>query len=90
MGHIITKMSRFRKVKTAEEQKKNLEDAVPSSTKYSNKWACKIFADWQTQRQNHDPKNEVFTYEVKEVSAIQDLSRQIDEFNAESMDFLAS
>ena len=44
MGHIITNMSRFRKAKSLEEEKKSFEDAVPSSTKYSTKWACKVFA----------------------------------------------
>ena len=43
-GHIITNMSRLRKAKSLEEEKISFEDAVPSSTKYSTKWACKVFA----------------------------------------------
>ena len=80
-------MQRFRKGQTAKEQEKTLEDAVPQSTKYSTKWAHKIFTDWQIQRLNKDPMKEILTWDVKDISTIQDLSTSVEQFKAESLDF---
>ena len=37
----------FRPAKTAEEEKKLLEGAVPKSTRNATKWAYRIFNEWQ-------------------------------------------
>ena len=42
--------SRFRLPKSAPEEHVLADEAVPPSTKYKNKWASKIFRDWQQQR----------------------------------------
>ena len=43
-------LSRFREAKTAEEEVNLVRNAVPKSTQYKNKWAYRIFEDWQRQR----------------------------------------
>ena len=43
-------LSRFREAKTAEEEVNLVRNAIPKSTQYKNKWACRIFEDWQRQR----------------------------------------
>ena len=39
--------SRFRLPKSASEEHVLADEAVPSSTKYKNKWALKLFLEWQ-------------------------------------------
>ena len=41
---------RFRKPKTFCEEEELVEKAVPSSTKYKNKWALSVFGEWQFAR----------------------------------------
>ena len=43
-------LSRFRQAKTAEEEVNLVQNAVPKSTQYKNKWAYEIFEEWQRQR----------------------------------------
>ena len=47
--------SRFRSPKSASEEQVLADEAVPSSTKYKNKWALKIFREWQPQREMKVP-----------------------------------
>ena len=47
--------SRFRLPKSASEEQARADEAVPSSTKYKNKWALKIFREWQQQREMKVP-----------------------------------
>ena len=41
---------RFREPKTFCEEEELVEKAVPSSTKYKNKWALSVFGEWQFAR----------------------------------------
>jgi hypothetical protein len=41
----------FRVPKTPSQEKVLVNDAVPASTKYKNKWAVNIFAEWQRLRE---------------------------------------
>ena len=43
-------LSRFRQAKTAQEEVDLVQNAVPKSTQYKNKWACGIFEKRQRQR----------------------------------------
>ena len=43
-------LSRFHEAKTAEEEVNLVQNAVPKSTQYKNKWAYGIFEEWQRQR----------------------------------------
>ena len=43
-------LSRFRQAKTAEEEVNLVQNGVPKSTHYKNKWAYGIFEQWQRQR----------------------------------------
>ena len=47
--------SRFRLPKSSSEEQVLADEAVPSSTKYKNKWALKIFWEWQQQREMKVP-----------------------------------
>ena len=43
--------ARFREPKTVYyEERELVEKAIPSSTKYRNKWAVTIFSEWQIAR----------------------------------------
>ena len=56
VSHVVVNMaesfaantvSRFRSPKTGEEESKMLEGSIPKSTAYKNKWAVKMFHQWQ-------------------------------------------
>jgi hypothetical protein len=40
-----SEMKRFRAPKSLDEEKKNLEEAIPSNTRYSTKWVLNIFKE---------------------------------------------
>ena len=42
--------ARFRKPKTVYEERESVEKAIPSSTKYKDKWAVTSFGEWQISR----------------------------------------
>ena len=46
---------RFRVPKTSFQENVLVNDAVPASTKYKNKWAVSIFAEWQRLREVQVP-----------------------------------
>ena len=46
---------RFRVPKTSSEETGLVNDTVPPSTKYKNKWAVNIFAEWQSLREVRVP-----------------------------------
>ena len=48
---IESKSERFRVPKTSCQENVLVNDAVPASTKYKNKWAVNIFAEWQRLRE---------------------------------------
>ena len=62
----------FRKPKSAEEEKKLLENAVSKSTRSVNKWSKKIFSEWQEARLNKKASDEQ-SNSVDDSSKIQDL-----------------
>ena len=39
--------ARFREPKMVYEERKLVRKAIPSSTKYGNKWAVTVFSEWQ-------------------------------------------
>ena len=48
---IESRSERFRVPKTSCQENVLVNDAVPASTKYKNKWAVNIFAEWQRLRE---------------------------------------
>ena len=44
-------LSRFRRPKTVEEEELAIENAVPKSTRYKNRWANGLFEEWQRERE---------------------------------------
>ena len=47
---IESRSERFRVPKPSSQENVLVNDAVPASTKYKNKWAVNIFAEWQRLR----------------------------------------
>ena len=48
---LASESERFRVPKTSSEETGLVNDTVPPSTKYKNKWAVNIFAEWQSLRE---------------------------------------
>ena len=66
--------SRFHLPKSASEEQVVADEAVPSSTKYKNKWALKLFQEWQQQREMKvpilDPGGLFKDYELQKVTVV--------------------
>ena len=56
---------RFRVPKTSSEETGLVNDTVPPSTKYKNKWAVNIFAEWQSLRELKVPVLDCGGYELR-------------------------
>ena len=80
--------SRFRLPKSASEEQVLADEAVPSSTKYKNKWALKLFREWQQQREMKvpilDPGGLFKDYELHKVTPV---SCEIEDMDATSLDY---
>ena len=76
----------FRQTKTAEEEKKLLEDAVPKSARNATKWAYRIFSEWQLARRNKDPRTESISF-MFDLEKVQCLDINITSMTAESLCF---
>ena len=76
----------FRKPKSAEEEKKLLENAVPQSTRSVNKLSMKIFSEWQAARLNKKASDEQ-SNSVDDSSKIQDLDMNVCNMSAETLNF---
>ena len=48
---LASRSEQFRVPKTSSEETGLVNDTVPPSTKYKNKWAVNIFAEWQSLRE---------------------------------------
>ena len=76
---------RFRDPKSVEEESSWLEETVPKNTRYNTKWAVKIFDEWQKSRGNKVAKNESFGFECKRLDSLQDLTVDVHDMSAESL-----
>ena len=67
-------LSHFREAKTDEEEVNLVQNAVPKSTQYKNKWTYGIFEAWQRQRLVKVPIVEVAglfkTYDFHQVESL--------------------
>ena len=79
----------FRKPKSAKEEKKLLENAMPKSTRGVNKWSMKIFSEWQgtrlTKKASDEQGNPLNS--VDGSSKIQDLDINVCHMSAETLNF---
>ena len=80
-------MSRFRAVKSEEEERQSLEGVIPCNTRYSTRWARKIFEEWQTNRGNSSAVNEPTSLTFENKSDIQELNTRLEDLRAESLNF---
>ena len=78
---------RFRVPKTSFQENVLVNDAVPASTKYKNKWAVSIFAEWQVQVPVLDCGGLFKDYDLHKVTA---LSADIAGMEALSLNYLLS
>ena len=82
---------RFREPKTFCEEEELVEKAVPSSTKYKNKWALSVFGEWQLARTIKvpvlDPGGLFKDYDLHKVAT---LSTGIEEMDALSLNYWLS
>ena len=80
--------SRFRLPKSAAEKEVLANEAVPSSTKYKDKWALKIFREWQQQREMKvpilDPGGLFQDYELHKANPV---SCEIEDMDAISLNY---
>ena len=74
----------FHPAKTAEGEKKLLEDAMPKSTCNATKWAYRIFNEWQLARRNIDPRLENCSL-MFDLEKVQHLDINITSMTAESV-----
>ena len=79
----------FRLLKSASEEQVRADEAVPSSTKYKNKWALKLFQEWQQQREMKvpilDPGGLFKDYELHKLTPV---SCEIEDVDAISLNYL--
>ena len=80
--------SHFPWLKSASEEQVLADEAVPSSTKYKNKWDLKIFQEWRQQREIKvpilDPGGHFKDYELHKVNPV---SCEIEEKDAISLNY---
>ena len=80
--------SRFRLPKSASQEQVLAEEAVPSSTKHKNKWALKLFREWQQQRDKKvpilDPGGLFKDYELHKVNPV---SCEVEDMDAISLNY---
>ena len=83
--------ARFREPKTVYEEREIVEKAIPSSTKYKNKWAVTIFGEWQISRSVIapvlDPGGLFKGYDLHKVAQ---LSTSIDAMDAVTLNYWLS
>ena len=78
----------FRLPKSASEEQVLADEAVPSSTKDKNKWALKLFQEWQQQREMKvpilDPGSLFKDYELHKVNPV---SCEIEDMDTISLNY---
>ena len=83
--------ARFREPKTVYEERELVEKAIPSSTKYKNKWAVTIFGEWQISPSVTapvlDPGGLFKGYDLHKVAQ---LSTSIEEMDAVTLNYRLS
>ncbi|XP_068681836.1 zinc finger MYM-type protein 2-like [Montipora foliosa] len=87
-------VSRFRSPKTGEEDTKMLEGSIPKSTAYRNKWAVKMFHQWQINRRVQVPVLDAGgAFKVKDygdLSKVQSLSTDLANLDANALNYWLS
>ena len=76
----------FQEPKTAEEENKFLQSAIPKYTRSVTKWSVKIWSEWQNGRRNKNPSLESIGYKAN-VSKVQELDTDMKEMTTNSLQF---
>lgn len=82
-------LKRFRKSRSKEEEKEILQEAVPLSTRYKNKWAVNVFLEWIEARTNKVACLEPTTFDVQ-LENIDRLDREWEKMTAPLLNFWIS
>ena len=77
----------FRKPKSYEEEHSWLKETTPRNTRNSTKWSVKMFEEWQRVRAKKVARNESVSFPCGNLEEIQDLTVQITEMSAASLNF---
>ena len=80
---------RFRIARTSEEENDLLQNAIPLSTRYTNKWAFKLFEAWRLARDGKLVANEESSCDMN-LEQIQNLDVDIVQMSPESLNFWLS
>ena len=85
-------VSRFRSPKTGEEESKMLEGSIPKSTAYKNKWAVKMFHQWQINRRVKVPVLDAggAFKDYGDLSKVQSLSTDLANMDANALNYWLS
>ena len=85
-------VSRFRSSKTGEEESKMLEGSIPKSTAYKNKWAVKMFYQWQINRRVKVPVLDAGCAfkDYGDLSKVQSLSTDLANMDANALNYWLS
>ena len=83
---MATKKKRFLEPQTVECSVSTVNKATPRSTRYKNRWAVRIFEEWQAQRGNQLVLSECNPFSL-DISRVENLSTNLLNMSTESLNF---
>lgn len=75
----------FRKPKTADEERKLIENSVPHNTQHNTKWAVKLFKEWQLNRADKIATAFSLTSISLDITKVQNLDTPLEDMTAETL-----
>lgn len=83
---MASKKKRFREPQTVECSVDTVKKATPRSTRYKNRWAVRIFEEWQGERGNQLVLSECNPFSL-DISRVENLSTNLLNMSTESLNF---
>ena len=81
---------RFRKPKTAVEEKNLLENTTPKNTQHNTTWAVKVFKEWQLHRLDKKPTAFSLSSISLDITKVQQLDTPLEDMTAETLNLWLS
>ena len=85
MASSLTK-KRFREPESVEHTIENVKKSTPRSTMYKNRWAVRIFEEWQVVRENKQANREENPFKLN-LEAVENLDKPLSKMSLASMNF---
>ena len=85
MASSFTK-KRFRAPESVEHTIENVKKSTPRSTMYKNRWAVRIFEEWQVVRENKQANREENPFKLN-LEAVENLNKPLSKMSLASMNF---